>query len=419
MSEVSRAVNAEYLTDDGPGDEESVAYAYLDWAATTPLCEEAADAMIPYLVAGPVNIAFGANANSLHTPGRTAFNALEEARSDIAHSLKATRPDEIIFTSGSTEADNAALFGLVKAAMAQARQKGKQDFRPHVITTYIEHDAILSAIPALREMGCEVTLLAPDRAGFVSVDGLAAAMRENTVLVSVMMANNEVGAIEPIAELAQVAHAGKALFHTDATQALGKVPIDLGALGVDAASFSAHKICGPKGAGALYLRARTPFEPMILGGGQENGLRSGTQNVCGSAGFAAACEWACEHREEEAQRLRTMRDYLYEELCSVKGVKPTVEVKQGSTAYLPSIVNVLVPGFESETLILRLDIAGFAVSGGSACSSHSLDPSHVLMALGVPKDEALCSLRISMGRFTTSDEVERFVTAFKDAIGRS
>lgn len=386
-------------------------YVYLDWAATAPLCDEAARAMEPYQVPGRANLRAGGNANSLHAPGRAAFAALEEARRSVARDLGASRPDEIVFTSGATEADNEALFGIARAAAALRRQRGAGDFVPHVVTTAVEHDAVLAPAKRLEAQGFRVTRLAPNRQGFVEARALEEAVGPDTVLVSVQAANSEVGSVQPVAELARVAHAAGALFHTDAVQALGKVPIDLGALGVDAASFSAHKVGGPKGVGALYLKARTPYEPYLLGGGQESGRRSGTQNVAGAAGFAAACRAACEMREAEAARQRALRDRLYAGLTAFDAVEATVDVEAGSEDFLPNIAHVLVSGLESETLILRFDMRGFGVSGGSACSSHSLEPSHVLHALGIDDDRAHGALRISMGRYTTERDVDAFLEA--------
>lgn len=389
---------------------------YLDWAATAPLCEEAAAAMAPYFISGPENLRVGGNANSLHASGRSAFSALEDARNSLKRDLGAKRPDEILFTSGATEADNAALLGIVSACVKRAHQRGKKDFIPHVITSSIEHDAVLAAARILEERGCEVTYLSPDRQGFIEVRALEAALKDSTVLVSIHAANNEIGSLQPIGELAAVTHAAGALFHTDAVQALGKIAVDLGELGVDAASFSAHKVGGPKGVGALYLKTGTPFDPLLVGGGQEYGRRSGTQNVCGAVGFAAACRAVCGLREDEAHRLRALRDRLYGRFADIPAVTATVEVEQGSFDYAPHVVSVCVDGFESETLILRLDMKGFAVSGGSACSSHSLEPSHVLKALGIGSDLALGSLRVSLGRYTTEEDVDAFMRAFEDSI---
>lgn len=385
---------------------------YLDYAATAPLCEEAADALASFMQVGSSHaMAGGANANSLHKPGRHAFELLEKARRSTMESLHAKRPSEIIFTSGATESDNAALFGLVHAALERRKKQGMRE-TGHVIVSSIEHDAVLMPARRLERAGVAVTYLPVTSQGFVNPSALHDALRDNTVAVSVMMANSEVGSIQPIKQLAEIAHQAGAFFHTDATQALGKVPIDLQDLAVDAASFSGHKIGAPKGIGVLYLKARTPFEPYLLGGGQEEGRRSGTQNVPAICAFAAACRASVERQPVEAARLRTLRDTLYARLAKLKRVSPTVSVAAQSDAYLPNIVHVLVSGYESETLIVRLDSAGFGVSGGSACSSHSLDPSHVLKAMGVPPDKAYGALRVSMGRYTTPAEIDAFVDAF-------
>ena len=386
-------------------------YVYLDYAATAPLGEEAAAAMAPYFVPGRANLAAGGNANSLHAPGRAAFAALEDARKSIARDLGARRPDEIVFTGGATEADDAALLGIAQAAADERRRRGAGAFAPHVVVTAVEHDAVLAPAKRLEAQGFRVTRLVPDRQGFVEVRALEAALDDDVVLVSVQAANSEVGSIQPIAELARVAHAAGALFHTDAVQALGKVPVNLQELDVDAASFSAHKVGGPKGVGALYLRARTPFQAYAIGGGQESGRRSGTQNVAGIVGFAAAVRAACAMQEDEAARLRALRDKLYAQLGAFDAVEATVDVEPGSRDFLPNIVHVLVDDLESETLILRFDMQGFGVSGGSACSSHSLEPSHVLRALGIDADRAHGALRISLGRYTTEADVDAFVAA--------
>ncbi|MEG1167831.1 MAG: cysteine desulfurase family protein [Gordonibacter sp.] len=391
-------------------------YVYLDWAATAPLGAEAAEAMAPYLMPGLANLGVGGNANSLHALGRAAFAAMEDARRSIMRDLGASRPDEIVFTSGATEADDAALFGIASAAASERRQRGSGTFVPHVITTAVEHDAVLAPAKRLEAQGFRVTRLAPDRQGFVDARSLAAAIDADTVLVSVQAANSEVGSIQPVAELAGIAHEAGALFHTDAVQLLGKAPLDLGRLGVDAASLSAHKVGGPKGVGLLYLKARTPFSPYMLGGGQEAGRRSGTQNVAGIAGFAAALHAAVVNQEGETARLRLLRDKLYARLSSMDGIEATVDVEEGSVDFLPNIVHVLVAGMESETLILRLDMKGFGVSGGSACSSHSLDPSHVLRALGIGNDRAQGALRISMGRYTTEADIDAVAVALASAL---
>lgn len=390
-------------------------YVYLDYAAASPLCEEALSAMQPHMVAGPAGVMGGTNPNSLSTPGRNAFKALEAARRDVAKSLGASRSDEIVFTSGATEADNAAIAGIARAVRDQRRTHDK-GFSGEIIVSAIEHDAVLASAKAMEREGFAVRLLPVDRDGFVEVRSLEEAVSPETVLVSVQTANSEVGSIQPVRQLADVAHAAGALFHTDATQAVGKTELDLRALGVDAASFSAHKIGGPKGVGALYLKARTPFVPQMSGGGQEAGRRSGTQNVCGAVGFAAACRAAVRDVERERERLMTLRDALYRELSSFSAIQPAVDVEEGSADYLPNIVNVLLAGLESETAVLRFDALGFAVSGGSACSSSSLAPSHVLTALGIAPDEALSELRVSLGRYTTEDDIGAFLRAVPNVL---
>ncbi|MDO5335346.1 MAG: cysteine desulfurase family protein [Coriobacteriia bacterium] len=395
---------------------------YLDWAATTPLRPCACEAMRPLLQEGIAGLmAGGGNANSLYRVGRTAFKALEGAREDLARLIGA-RPNEIIFTSGATEADNAALFGMVDALMMQAEHAGDHDCVPNVVVSSIEHDAVLSAARVLNGWGADVTVVEPDRNGFITPEALADAMNEHTILVSVMAVNNEIGSVMDIPALAKVVrskgnHGKGALFHVDATQALGKVPLSVRDWMVDALSLSSHKVGGPKGVGALYLRTRTPFSAQMVGGGQESGHRSGTQNVAGVVGFVAAAKQAVAEQASEAKRLMLLRDRCYEGLCACEGVEATVSCAAGSKDYSPHVVNVTVAGVESETLILRLDNAGFCVSGGSACASHSLDPSHVLKALGISRDRALTSMRVSFGWETTEADVEAFIACFREIFG--
>ena len=386
-------------------------YVYLDYAATAPLCEESARALAPFEAFGRAGAVSGGNANSLHSPGRAAFSALEDARRSIARALCASRPDEIILTSGATEADNAALIGLAHAARDVRGRSGAGESTPRVVVSAIEHDAVLAPAKRLAAEGFDVVRVAPNAQGFITPDALEAACGADTVLVSIMAANSEVGSVQPVADLAKVAHAHGALFHTDATQALGKIPVDVRAWGCDAASFSGHKIGAPKGIGALYLRSRTPFEAYLLGGGQEAGRRSGTQNVAGAVAFAAAIGAACGLQPAERDRLRALRDKLYGALARTPGVTATVSVEPGSDDFLPNIVHVLVDDLESETLILRFDMRGFGVSGGSACSSHSLEPSHVLKAIGIDADAAQGALRVSMGRYTTEADIDAFIEA--------
>lgn len=392
---------------------------YMDWAATAPLCAEAAQAMQPYMTPGMGNISVGANANSLHSEGRAAFAALEQARGDIARCIGA-RPDELIFTSGATEADNMAVYGMVLAAASAKADQGMKDFKPHLVISSIEHGAIYNTVRELKRWGmADVDMVAPDRSGRIDPQAVRAALQPNTVLVSIMLANNEVGTIQPVGEIAGIVHDAGALMHTDAVQAFGKMPVNCKDLDVDAMSLSAHKICGPKGIGALFLRKGTPCEALVLGGGQEAGMRAGTQNVAGAVGFAAACKALCgdvEALEAEAARQRALRDKLALGLTRYEGVQMTVPCGRGSKDFLPNIVNVCVHGFESETLILRFDMQGVALTGGSACSSHSLEPSRVLKAIGVERDVALGSLRFSMGRYTTEEDVDAALKAFDGVI---
>jgi cysteine desulfurase len=375
--------------------------AYLDYAATTPVDPRVVEAMHPYFTER-----FG-NANSLYALGREAARALEGARERVARSIGAARPDEVIFTSGGTESDNTALIGL---ATAGGRSGG------HIIVSAFEHHAVLEPAWWLGKHGFEVTELAPRPDGTIDPDDLAAALRDDTVLVSVMHGNNEIGTVQPIPELATVAHARGALFHTDAAQTLGKVGFDVAALGIDAASFSGHKIYGPKGTGVLYLKSHTRLVPYLMGGGQESKKRSGTQNVAGNIGFAAALELMDAERATEAPRLEALRARL------VEGILGRIEHAQLNAAdapeRLPHIANFVIPGVEGEAMLLHLDAAGIAVSTGSACSSGSLKPSHVLLAIGCPVEFAHGSLRLSLGRFTTADDTDYLVETLVPIVER-
>lgn len=393
---------------------------YLDWAATAPLSSMAYDAMLPYLQPGLAGLAQGnGNANSLHSAGRDAFKALEAARRDIASAIQA-RGDEVIFTSGATEADNAALMGIVAGVIARenidvarARERGEA---PSVVVSAIEHDAVLQAAESLEREGIEVVFVRPDRAGSITPEALESVLRTlaHPLLVSIMALNNETGAIMDIAGLARIAHEAGALFHTDATQALGKIPLSVKQWGVDALSLSSHKVGGPKGVGALYLKARTPYRAQMRGGGQESNRRSGTQNIAGVVGFAAAAREAVERQEANAASMTRSRDRLFEGLTALPGVTPVVDVRSGS--YGPHIVSIMVDGFESETLILQLDKRGVCVSGGSACASRSLDPSHVLSAMGIERDQALGMLRFSLGPDTTNEDIEAAIAALEEVL---
>ncbi len=390
-------------------------YIYLDYAATAPLCEEAHEALLPYLTPGRNSVLTDANANTLYGPGRDAFAALEDARGTVARGVGA-RPDEIIFTSCASEADTAAILGIARAG-AEKRHLLVKKRTPQVIISAIEHDAVKKPAQRLTYEGFRVDVAQVDKGGFVSPETLAKLMTEDCVLVSIQAANSEIGTIQDISALASIAHKGGALFHTDATQALGKLSCNVKQWGVDAATFSGHKIGAPKGVGFLYLKARTPFEDLVQGGGQEQGRRSGTQNVAGARACAAAVKAAVELEAGESARLRALRDKLYVQLTTYPKVEATVSVPKGSMDYLPNVVNVYVKGMENSTLVLRFDQAGFCVSGGSACSSASLDPSPTLVAVGVPGNYAQGELRISMGRYTTEEDIDAFLMAFPQVIG--
>lgn len=388
---------------------------YLDWAATAPLSAEAAEAMRPYNEAEN-NITCNANANSLHTPGRNAFAALEDARRQLAQSIGARRPDEVIFTSGATEANNTAIFGIVAASVKKKRLQGTSDFVPHIITSEIEHDAILGPCTTLRALGCEITYLKPDRQGFIEAKVLEQSLKDNTVLVSLQMVNNEIGSVNSVTELAALTHQAGALFHTDAVQALGRMPLNMEAIKVDAASFSSHKVGGPKGVGALYLKSTAFCDPLLFGGGQEEGRRSGTQNVGGAVGFAAACKKAVDDQEQQSHRLRTLRDKVIQDIADLPNVYPTVDIERGSFDFAPHIVHMCIENRESEMLILHFDTIGIAVSGGSACSSASLQPSHVLRALGIKSSLSQGALRISFGPTTSEEDLDAFVGCLRKYI---
>ncbi|MBQ6585236.1 MAG: cysteine desulfurase [Coriobacteriales bacterium] len=377
---------------------------YLDNAASTPLDPRVLEAMMPHLTD-----VYG-NATALHGLGRQANTALEQARSTVARLLGAKRPNEIIFTSGGTESDNAAILGITQG-------KVKRGNKAHVAVSNIEHHAVLNSAQQLVFLGHECSQIPCDKRGFIQPDSLVAALRSNTMLVSVMAANNEIGTVQDIVALAKAAHDVGACFHTDAVQALGKVDLHLDAMGVDAASFSGHKIHGPKGVGVLYLRSRTPFRSQMAGGGQEAGMRSGTPNVAGAVGFAKALELACQQREQENAREQQLRDHLADRLLQGSERIHLVVDPRGADAmgecraYLPGMLSIVVEGQETQTMLLRLDEAGFCVSGGSACSSGSLEPSHVLKALGIKRDLAYGALRISLGHDTSQKDVDDFANA--------
>ncbi len=374
---------------------------YFDYAATTPVDERVLEVMMPFF-----SERFG-NANSLYATGRDAYRGLEDARERVASLIGATTPNEIVFTGCGTESDNAALLGIMS--------RYAPDGGGHLIVSSYEHHAVIKPAEWLAKHGHDVTYVPPRTDGFIHAEDVRAAMRPNTRLVSVMHANNEIGTVNDIAAIAAVAHEGGALMHTDACQSLGKVPFDVDALSVDAASFSAHKIYGPKGFGALYLRRGTRFESQLKGGGQESKKRSGTQNVAGAQGFAKALELIVSEMPAETQRLAILRDRL------ILGVTARLENTEPSVSggeRLPGIAPLLIKGVEGESMLLQLDNQGFSVSTGSACSSGSLEPSHVLLAIGCPPEIAHGSLRLSLGRFTTEADVDRFLEIFPPIVER-
>jgi cysteine desulfurase len=366
---------------------------YLDYSATTPVDARVLDAMLPFL-----SERFG-NPNSLYELGRDASRALEDARASFAESIGAEEPGEIVFTGSGTEADDAALLGIAQAARQERRR---------VVVASFEHHAVLEPARRLGSLGFEVVMVAPDRTGTITPQALSDAVTGETALVSVMHANNEIGAVQPLADLAAVAHERGAFFHSDAAQSLGKIPVDVRDIGIDAMSFSSHKIYGPKGVGALYLRAGTPFTPLIVGGGQERGRRSGTQNVAGAVAIARALEIMEEERPAEMERLAGLRDAFERGLADAVGDAVFVAAE---AERLPHVSCFMIPGCEAGLVVLRLDAAGIAVGSGSACSSGATDPSHVLLALGIPRELAFGAVRVSFGRFSTADDVAATLAA--------
>ncbi len=361
---------------------------YADNAATTPVSPTARRVMLETMDA-----AWG-NPSSLHTTGQIAAEILLKAREDVAKCLNAKQAKEIYFTSGGSEADNQA---LVTAAV-MGRKKG----RMHIISTKFEHHAVLHALKRLEKEGFEVTLLDVGKNGLVTARQVEDAIREDTCLVSVMFANNEIGTIQPIAEIGAVCRKHKVLFHTDAVQVAGHLPIDVQAMNIDMLSLSAHKFGGPKGVGALYARTGVWLTNLIEGGAQERGKRAGTENVPGIAAMAAALTESCEHMEESGKKLSVLRDRLIEGLAAL----PLTIVNGDREKRLPGNVNVCFQGIEGESLLLLLDAKGIAASSGSACTSGSLDPSHVLLSLGLPHAVAHGSLRLSLGDDITDEDID-------------
>ena len=373
-------------------------YVYADNAATTRVCEEALEAMKPYFSE------FYGNPSSIYSFANKPREALAAARAAIAGIINA-EPDEIVFTSGGTESDNFAILGAAYENAARGR---------HVITTQIEHHAVLHTAKRLEKEGFQVTYLPVDGEGFVAPAALEAALTDETTLVSVMAANNEIGTVEPLAALGEICRARKILFHTDAVQAVGHIPIDVRAMNVDLLSASAHKFNGPRGIGFLYLRRGSKVRRLVEGGGQERGRRSGTENVAGAVGMAAALSAAAARMDEEAARLTALRDRLLENILKI----PKTALTGSRTNRLPGLASVTVEGIEGESMVLLLDLQGIAASTGSGCSTGSLDPSHVLMALGLKHETAHGSLRLSLGRYSDEADVEKISAVLPDIVAR-
>ena len=373
-------------------------YVYLDYAASAPMRTEALNAEKAY-EASPIA---GVNPNSLHSLGRQAARELDGARSAIANAVGGKfRSPDVIFCSGGTEGNNLSVLGMAEGI------RNKDHKRNTVVFSAIEHDSVLDLAPVLREKGFEVRIVQPNRQGKIEGSALEGLLDQSVALVSVMYANNETGVIQPVSELARIAHRTGAFFHTDAVQAFGRIRLEV--TDVDALTIAAHKIGGPLGIAAVLMRSKVPFKAQSYGGGQESGRRHGTQDVRGALAFAAATRW-CQDNLTQTQEIVSMRaNKVYETLCSSPKIKPTTAAYAGKD-HMPGTVSIMVPTMDSETLILKLDQAGYEVSAGSACSSGSLDASHVLTAMGISRNEALGSLRITFDERVSEGDLNAFCT---------
>lgn len=387
---------------------------YLDNNATTPVHPAVLEAMLPYFGAE-----FG-NPSSAHRFGQLARQAIEGARESVA-ALIGARSSEIVFTSGGTEADNAAVFGVMGGVMggvvgqALRSQSKSAGSPPHLITSAIEHDAVLNACRALEKRGISVTYIPVGAEGIVSPDAIRGALRPETALISIMRANNEIGTLQPVAEIGEIAAEAGIPFHTDAVQSAGKVSVDVNRLRVDLLSISAHKFYGPKGAGALFIRKGMQIDPLLHGGGNERGRRPGTENVAAIAGLGKAAELARADLAETSAYLRELRDRLEQGLLARI---PGTRVNGDPARRVPNTSNLLLPGVESESLVIALDLAGVACSAGAACSSGAADPSHVLSAIGLMPAEARASVRLSVGRTNTAEEIDKALEIIPAAVAR-
>jgi cysteine desulfurase len=380
---------------------------YLDHNATTAVEPAVLDAMLPYLSGE-----YG-NAASIHTFGQKARAAVETAREQVA-ALIGARPQEIVFTSGGTEADNHAVFGAVAALLSWPANRstnptddlGKRfslAHLKHIITSSVEHEAVLNTCQALEKQGVAITYLPVNRDGLVSPDALRQAIRKETVLITVMHANNELGTVQPLEEIGRIASDADIYFHTDAVQSAGKLPIDVNALRLDLLSLSGHKFYAPKGVGALYVRGGTRLQQLLYGGHHQRGFRPGTENVAGIVGLGKAAELARQSLTEDAARISALRDRLEQGLLSRV---PHSQANGARAPRTPNTTNITFPGIEGEALVIALDLKGLACSTGAACSSGAVEPSHVLTAIGLRPEEARASLRFSVGRHTTAAEID-------------
>jgi len=368
---------------------------YLDNSATTPMLPEVLAAMQPYF-----SDHFG-NASSIHHHGQETRAAVERARSAVA-ALLGAQPSEIVFTSGGTEADNLAIFGTMQAG-------------DHLISSTVEHHAVLNACKRLEDTGCDVTFVPVDRSGRIDPEDVKRALRSNTRLISVMMANNETGALQPVDEIGRIAAEADAYFHTDAVQAAGKVPIDVRKVSCDLLSISGHKIHGPQGVGALYVRKGTKLSPMLYGGRHERSRRAGTENVAGIVALGKAAELAHAGLEGgHARLLGKLRDRLERALLQIGATG----VNGDCASRIPNITNVFFDGIEGESLVIALDLKGLAVSTGAACSSGAIEPSHVLVAMGLSADRARASLRFSLGKQNTAEDIDFAIALVPETVAR-
>ena len=379
------------------GKDENLMFVYADNAATTSVSKTALDAMMPYLTE-----LYG-NPSSLYAFGQKAAEALAAARETVAACLNAD-PKEITFTSGGSEADNQA---IVTAARLGAR-KGKK----HLISTQFEHHAVLHTLAKLEKEGFEVTLLDPHEDGVIRVEDVENALRDDTCLVTIMFANNEIGTVQPIAEIGALCREKKVLFHTDAVQAAGHTPIDVKAMNIDMLAISGHKFHAPKGVGALYARRGIALTNIIEGGAQERGKRAGTENVAGIVAMAAALKESCEHIEENTAKIIPMRDKLFSELGKI----PHSKINGSLEHHVPGTVNMCFEGIEGESLLLMLDDRGICAASGSACTSGSLDPSHVLLSIGLPHEVAHGSLRLSIGEYNSMEEIDHIIKVVPEVV---